>query len=65
MTIGNFMEDGEIIMWSALAAKEKGIITDTVYSGILSGEINPMKHIPEEFLERRLYKTGGLSGYYQ
>ncbi len=65
MSIDNHMQDGEIIMWSALAALKKNIITNEVYSGIVSGEINPVQVIPEEFLERRMYKTGGLSGSYR
>ena len=65
MSIDNYMQDGEIIIWSALAALKNGKITSQTYSGILSGKVNPMEALPEEFLEHRLYKTGGLSGSYR
>ena len=64
MSIDTHMEDGEIIMWSALAARNEKKISQEVYSRIISGEVNPMEFIQEEFLERRLYKIGGGSRAY-
>ena len=65
MSIDKFMQDVNNITWSAKAAKEKGIITDAVYSGILSGVINPMEVLPPDYLERKLHRIGGLNESYR